>query len=108
MGNGDNQIASVGLLIVTVLVAMGFSFALTFSAMPPRDGYPVLLIASPWSLGAETIARENGGLPLSPWPSRRFAVLASFEGSIPLQDLQRQGVWIIADGEKVAEICGVS
>ncbi|WP_425070237.1 hypothetical protein [Sagittula sp. S175] len=107
MDDRHSHIASIALLGLTLVVAMGFSLALTASALPPRAGQPVMVIAWPWGTAAEHVVRATGGAPISPWQPRHMAALAMFSGDIPLDELHRLGVWAVLDGKRVAEICGV-
>ena len=97
-----------GLLLATALaVALGVSLALPFVAHLPEAGSPVLVVAPPWSAGAESMVLQAGGHPLGPG-SAPFAVLAGFPDVIPVEALRQLGAWAIADGRVLATLCGVS
>lgn len=97
----------VALLIVTVMVAFGFSVAVMVSAMPARDGSPVLLLARPWGTPALQIAVAYGGQSIAPWALRDMVALVRFDGAIPVDALRDAGVLAVLDGQAVAALCGV-
>lgn len=104
--NLRDQLLSLVLLGLTLATATGLSLALMMTALPPRAGSAVMLIATPWAGSAAEIAQRAGGVPVTPWATRRIAALVRFEGDIPVEALHRQGIWAVLDGQKVADFCG--
>jgi hypothetical protein len=88
-------------------IAVGVSITLSLLSAPARAGEPVLVLAPPWGLGVERIVQKTGGHLIGP-DVARFGALAVFSGPIPVDDLTNLGSWLLADGNRIAQICGVT
>ncbi|WHZ37277.1 hypothetical protein [Sagittula sp. MA-2] len=102
------QIAGIALLVAMLVLVTGAALVVTVSALSPRDGAPVVVIAAPWSTGAGGMVDAAGGRRLTPWPPHRLAALAVFDGTVPADSLRRKGAWALVDGGQLARFCGVS
>lgn len=107
MGDGKRDILAGLLLCAALVIAVLAIVALPIAAHPPVRGSPVLVVAPPWSAGAEALVRKAGGQPLGPITAP-FAVLADFPDTIPVDGLRQLGVWAVSDGRALAAICGVT
>lgn len=89
------------LIVIFPLLAMPVALG---ALQAPRPGEPVLVVAAPWSDGAgEVVARASGR---EIYPVRApMAALAIFEDPTLLN---AAGAWLVLDGRRIAELCGVT
>ncbi|WP_040604782.1 hypothetical protein [Sagittula stellata] len=100
--------AGMAVLVATLLLVTGVTLVMTVSALPPRDGAPVVVIAAPWSPGASAMVRASGGRTITPWPQQGLAAMAVFDGRASADRLHGLGAWALVDGAGIAAFCGVS
>lgn len=93
------------LLAVALFAAPAAAVIVSFAGAPGQAGQPVLVVAPPWSGGAAAVVARAGGRIIGPEVTP-MAVFAVFDAPLPLADLRRFGSWAVADGRRLAAICG--
>ena len=98
----DLALGAAALIGVTV-----FAVVYGVGPVPAGAGIPVLIVAPPWSGGAEALALATGARPLGPVRAP-FGALAVYDGPVPVARLRALGAWAVRDARRVGALCGDS
>lgn len=72
----------------------------------PVTGSVSLVIGSPWKSSMDIITETDGQL-VGPY-SLRIGALAASDDPEFINDLKSAGAWFILDGDRLAQMCGVT
>lgn len=82
-------------LLAPALIALG---------LPPRAGFPVLVVMPPWADAPLSVSRAGGqiiGPAIAP-----FAALAISDNPSFATLLHQSGAWAVRDGTRLEQLCG--
>lgn len=91
----------------STLTAAAFSPLLALAgAGAPRVGEPALVVSLPWRIGASEAVRAAGLAEIAP-VAAHFGTLTALEHPEDADALKHLGIWLVLDGRKVYELCGI-
>lgn len=76
------------------------------SAGAPVPGAPALVVARPWGASASQAVRRAGLAEITP-AATRFGTLTALQRPEDAIALKHHGIWLVIDGRKVSELCGI-
>ncbi len=95
------------MIAAALIFGVGSTFAAALGPAPEAAGDIVLVIAPPWSGGADALVLAAGGRLVGPF-SAAFGTLAVFDTAPPIGRLVDLGAWTVRDARSISSICGVS
>ncbi|MFZ7094148.1 hypothetical protein [Primorskyibacter sp. 2E233] len=102
---GCDEALDAGMALTAVFLAAVISVKGLVGPLPGGAGTPVLVVASPWGLGAAQLVIQAGGRLVGPYQAP-FSALAVFDDPEPREELLSLGAWMVRDGRFVATLCG--
>ena len=69
-------------------------------------GSPVLVVSVPWGATAAQIVKRAGLFEIAP-ERAPLGALTTLSAPSDIENLKKNGAWLVIDGKKVAELCGV-